>query len=232
MQRKEGHAASWSSAAAHDTTVRVPQPAPQRSRSSFNEHVGHGRCHALSCLSIASMQPTEGVASCPTCPCSLSRSSPGESSGRGRSNFLQRLSSSLRDRSNRGYRNEELSGSSPGAQPPAQGAVQGGAAPPMRVNRIKVLKEDSLGGLLPPTSSTLPHIEEGGVNIARGCPLLLRHEQIRCASAVAGCSCLLADMPAGHCCPADIPTSHVREHNTCVWLCLLRSVLFMILCLL
>ena len=97
--------------------------------------------------------------------CSLSRSSPGESSGRGRTNFLQRLSSSLRDRSNRGYRNEDLSGSSPGARPPAQGVVQGGAAPPTRVNRVKVLKEDSLGGLLPPTSSNLPHIEEGGLEL-------------------------------------------------------------------
>ena len=96
-------------------------------------------------------------------PCSLSRSSPGESSGRGRTNFLQRLSSSLRDRSNRGYRNEELSGSSTGAQPQEQGAGQGAAAAPTRVNRVKVLKEDSLGGLMSTTSSSLPHIEEGGV---------------------------------------------------------------------
>ena len=96
------------------------------------------------------------------CPCSLSRSSPAESSGRGRTNFLQRLSSSLRDRSNRGYRNEELSGSSPGAQPQERGVTQGVAAAPTRVNRVKVLKEDSLGGLLPHTSGSLPHIEEGG----------------------------------------------------------------------
>ena len=41
--------------------------------------------------------------------CSLS-SSP-ESSGRGRSNFLQRLSSTLRDRSNRGYKKDENSSS-------------------------------------------------------------------------------------------------------------------------
>ena len=43
--------------------------------------------------------------------CSLS-SSPGES-GRERSNFLTRLSSTLRDRSNRGYKKEEYSSSSP-----------------------------------------------------------------------------------------------------------------------
>ncbi len=39
--------------------------------------------------------------------CVRSLSSSPESSGRGRSNFLQRLSSTLRDRSNRGYRKDE-----------------------------------------------------------------------------------------------------------------------------
>ncbi|CAL5227092.1 g9998 [Coccomyxa viridis] len=93
-----------------------------------------------------------------------SLSSSPESSGRGRSNFLQRLSSTLRDRSNRGYKKDENSSSAQAredSQAPPRGDMQPRASMPTRVKRVQVLKEDNLDSLSYTGSSALPEIKEG-----------------------------------------------------------------------